>query len=206
MKTLLPAVLSITLGVGLLPGMAAAASKPLYRWVDEQGRVHYGDKIPPVAAKREIEKLDDTGRVRTSRPRELTVAEVQAAEEVSSLGKELEQRRKIRAARDKSLLVTFGAVEELERARDEQLSIIDQRLLLVEKALVENDAALSKSRADFGKLKNPSEVQKKQLAAAEAALAEAQKNSVSLHQQRGATEKKFADDIERFKALKAAPG
>lgn len=206
MKTLLSTVLSITLGIGLLPGMAAAAGKPLYRWVDEQGRVHYGDKIPPVAAKREIGELDNTGRVRAVRPRELTADEAKAAEAANLLAKQQEQQRKITAAHDKSLLDTYDTVQQLEHARDEQLSLIDQRLLLTQKSVADSEAALSREKAGFASITAPSAAQKKQLGDAEQALAEARNNHSSLLSQLQNVERKFASDIARFKALKGSPG
>ena len=205
MKTLIPTALAITIGAGF-SGATLAGSKPLYRWVDEKGQVHFGDKVPPAAAKREIETLDGAGKVRAVHARELTAAELRAAEEASNQEKLLEQRRKVEAAHDKSLLVTYDTVEQLEHARDEQLSLIDQRLLLVQKSVAEHEAALVKVRADFAKLKAPNEPQKKQLVDAEQALAEAQKNSASLQVQRSTTEKKFGDDIARFKLLKTPQG
>ena len=36
----------------------ALAQKKVYRWVDENGRVQFGDKLPPEAAKREAANLD----------------------------------------------------------------------------------------------------------------------------------------------------
>jgi hypothetical protein len=42
--------LVITLSLGLLVLGAAALQAGVYRWVDDQGRVHYGDKPPTVGA------------------------------------------------------------------------------------------------------------------------------------------------------------
>ena len=50
---------------GLLPAGADAASSDrkstAYRWVDEQGVVHYGDSIPPQYAEKEHAVLNNQG-------------------------------------------------------------------------------------------------------------------------------------------------
>lgn len=58
-------LLLITL-LGVL-ATAAANAGPLYRWVDEQGKVHYGDK-PPVAQDSEAVDLKFIGKGVTEAP------------------------------------------------------------------------------------------------------------------------------------------
>jgi len=178
----------------------------MYRWVDENGQVHFGDKVPPAAAKREIKQLDDNGQVRRVRAREPTAEEALAAEAEARASKAQEQQRKTEAAHDRALLATYDDVRQLELARDEQLSTIDLRLNMTDKALTERIDALTLIRSEFAKLKTLNKVQQKQLSDAERALEEAQKNSNTLKRKRSTVETRFADDIARFRALKPPPG
>src|SRR5690606_41769383 len=40
---------------------SSAAAQKLYRWVDENGVVHYGDRIPPQYVDRDRDVLNDSG-------------------------------------------------------------------------------------------------------------------------------------------------
>ena len=44
----------------------------LYKWVDEDGKVHYSDKMPPDQIKREHQELNQHGVVKETVKRALT--------------------------------------------------------------------------------------------------------------------------------------
>jgi len=100
--------LLIALALALAPGAAAAAnSGKIYRWVDENGVVHFGDAIPPEYSKERHEVLDERG-VRT------TVNEVREA-------------APLRSDRDRALLATYGSVAEIEEVRDRRTGYLDSQ-------------------------------------------------------------------------------
>ena len=41
----------------------ASAKKKLYKWVDDNGQVHYSDKVPPKQIKKEHQELSGHGVV-----------------------------------------------------------------------------------------------------------------------------------------------
>ena len=45
----------------LLVGIVGTAQAKLYRWVDEDGKVHYSDKVPPQAIQGEHTRLNERG-------------------------------------------------------------------------------------------------------------------------------------------------
>ena len=45
----------------LLPAVGSAGQEHVYRWVDENGQVHYGDSIPAEAADLEKQVVNATG-------------------------------------------------------------------------------------------------------------------------------------------------
>lgn len=61
-----PALLALSILLSSLAGQAQA--ERLYRWTDEQGRVHYTDKPPPAQAKDAKETRVFAGRPDTSLP------------------------------------------------------------------------------------------------------------------------------------------
>jgi hypothetical protein len=103
---------------GLLPAGADAASSDkkatAYRWVDEQGVVHYGDIIPPQYAEKEHAVLNNQGLEVGHTDAQMT-PEQQAVE-----GKEREATRK-QQQHDSFLLATYTSVKDIESLRDVRL-------------------------------------------------------------------------------------
>lgn len=103
-------------------GLAGAAgrsqssqgSSPTYRWVDEQGVVHYGDRIPPEAARKQRDVLNSQGVV---------VRHLDAEKTPQQLAEEA--RRQAELARqqqhDQFLLNTYTSVQDIEALRDRRL-------------------------------------------------------------------------------------
>lgn len=100
-------------------GLAHAAGQGefTYRWVDENGVVHYGDRVPPQYAKQESTILNKQGVEVGRRERQRTpeeIAEAQRAEQAL-------QRQK---QHDAFLLTTYTSVKDIEALRDERLEQI----------------------------------------------------------------------------------
>jgi hypothetical protein len=111
--------LSLMIGLaGLLPAGADAASSDkkttTYRWVDEQGVVHYGDSIPPQYAEKEHAVLNNQGLVVGHGDAQKT-PEQQVIE-----AKEQEATRK-QQQHDTFLLATYTSVKDIESLRDVRL-------------------------------------------------------------------------------------
>jgi len=104
--------------VGLLPAGADAAStdkkSTAYRWVDEQGVVHYGDSIPPQYAEREHAVLNNQGVVVGHSDAQKT------PEQLAIEAKEHEATRK-QQQHDNFLLTTYTSVKDIESLRDVRL-------------------------------------------------------------------------------------
>src|SRR6266478_3251133 len=105
------------------PGFAAGASngRTLYKWVDEQGVTHYGDHIPPEYASQEKQVINSQG-VEISRLEAQKSPEVLAAEEQKRA--EAEQSRN----RDRNLLNTYASVQEIERLRDQRVTLLTDQI------------------------------------------------------------------------------
>jgi Domain of unknown function (DUF4124) len=103
---------------GLLPAGADAASSDkkstTYRWVDEQGVVHYGDSIPPQYAEEAHVVLNNQGLVVGHTDAQKT-PEQQVVE-----AKEQEATRK-QQQHDNFLLATYTSVKDIESLRDVRL-------------------------------------------------------------------------------------
>jgi hypothetical protein len=109
-------------GAGLISGTADAAKTAssskggsvAYRWVDEQGVVHYGDRIPPQYAEKERTLLNSQG---------VAVGHVEAAktpEQAAAQAREQQERLR-QKQHDSFLMTTYTSVKDIEALRDVRL-------------------------------------------------------------------------------------
>ena len=128
-KALLPFVL-----LALVAGGAEAQSdkqKKLYRWVDKNGQVHYGDSVPAEYAEQDRDVLNKQG-VAVSREEGTITPEEAAAKAAADKAARDEQKRKLR---DRVLLQTYQSTKELETLRDNRLDLVDAQLTIQEQSL-----------------------------------------------------------------------
>lgn len=114
---------------------AASGGKRLYRWVDEQGNVHYSDQVPADQSRPEKSILNERG---------MTVDKIEAAKTAEQIAEEKrqqrlaeEQRRKDeeQAAYDRVLLNTFHSEADIIHARDSKITALENLILISQNAL-----------------------------------------------------------------------
>ncbi len=134
MNAWLPRILVPALLLTLAAGMADAQSQKgqkVYRWVDKNGQVHYGDSIPVEYADQDRDVLNRQG-VTVGREQGQLTAEEAAAKVAADKAAREEQKRRLR---DRVLLQTYQSVEELEVLRDNRLELVDSQLTIQEQSL-----------------------------------------------------------------------
>jgi len=124
------AVCTALLALGTSPSLAATKKKKpaskvheaVYRCKDANGQSHFGQSIPAVCMGRDIEVLDNTGRV----VRRIDNAAVLALHaEQDELEKARARAAELAAQRDRTLLATYLSVNDIERLRDNRLEILE---------------------------------------------------------------------------------
>ena len=104
--------LASTLAYGA--GNSSGGNAVTYKWVDENGIVHYGDRVPPQYAKKESSILNKQG-VEVGRNEAQRTPE-QIAEDQKRAAALLRQKQ-----HDAFLLTTYTSVKDIEALRDERL-------------------------------------------------------------------------------------
>jgi len=108
----------------------ASANAGLYRWVDENGNVHYGDKVPARYLKKEHNELNEQGTLVKKHDRAMTADEkAEKNKQVAEL-KRKENERRMQALRDRVLTDTYTTERDLVAARDARLEAIGSQLQL----------------------------------------------------------------------------
>ena len=119
------AVLSLVCGAG------TAAGAGMYKWVDDQGVVHYTDRIPADSVSKGATVLDKQGRsVKTIDP-------APTAEQRKAIEVEAERQRELakvdaeRARRDRALTQSFSSEAEIDVARARAVSTMEAQLTTI---------------------------------------------------------------------------
>ena len=123
-------LLSIIAVLVLLPLAATADEKThkLYRWVDSEGVVHFGDTIPPRYTDLERQVVNDHG---------ITVGVMRAkrtAEEIAEdqRQEDLRQARELQRRQDMALLATYMSVDEILLHRDRRVELFQAQARVTE--------------------------------------------------------------------------
>lgn len=120
------AVAAVLAGALLAPD---AAAQKLYRWVDEDGKVHYSQSLPPEAVDRARRELSARSGMTTGEvDRALSDEERAEAEAEAAI---LDASRKLadeRAQRDQVLIGSYSSERDLQRAYDERFLLVDETL------------------------------------------------------------------------------
>lgn len=112
--------------------LVAAARAETYKWVDDQGEVHYSDSIPPdeAGARRELEIKSDRGvtvrRVEPPPTREELDARARGRARAEARAREKAEQRE----RDRTLLRTYDSLAAMKTARDQRLNALEEQISL----------------------------------------------------------------------------
>lgn len=104
----------------LLASLPAVAGK-LYSWVDENGKTHFGNTVPPQYAQQGNAELNQRGVVIMKTDAALTPEQRKAKEEELAQQKEAEKKKLEQKRRDKALLNTYTTDKEIDLVRDRNL-------------------------------------------------------------------------------------
>ena len=111
---------------------ASFAQLRVYRWVDENGVVHYGDTIPPQFASRDRDILNDQGVSVGFEEGEITAEERAEQARIDAIA-EADRRNKAEIARrDQMLLQTYLSTKDIEDLRDRRLELLESQIKVTE--------------------------------------------------------------------------
>lgn len=131
--TMKKAISIITLlGLTLFVMSGPALAQKLYKWVDEDGNVHYSDQVPPDQVKQAREELNDQGVVVERTARAPTLEEL--AEQRLIAAQQAAERKRIEALQreDTKLLLMYPSEEDIVRSRDQQVDAINRSIVAAE--------------------------------------------------------------------------
>jgi Domain of unknown function (DUF4124) len=206
-----PRALPLLLALACAAGPAAAQNSDkggvVYRWVDSQGVVHFGDSVPPKYARDRREMLNSQGVVIGHVDGEKTPA--QLAAEARARAQRLAQKQ-----RDYFLLSTYASVKDIESLRDERLSQLQAQQTAAQQYVQSLQSRLTSlesraqqfrpysSRASAPPM--PDELAQELVQTSSEVRLQNQAIQARTAQE-AQVRAQFSADIERFEQLKAAP-
>lgn len=170
-----------------------------YKWVDKDGVVHYGDKIPAEYADQHKQQLNAQGQVVKEIEGAMTPEEKAAAEKRRAA----EEQAKAQAANDKILLSTYGSVADLERARDTRLAALQGQVNIASSTTSDLEKEIARLEKQRASAKDPKAIERldQQIAAQRREHIANQRHIVSRTDEMAAVRKQFDADIKRFREL-----
>lgn len=200
--------ISITL-VATLTWMGGTSAAKLYRWVDENGEVHYTDTLPPEQAGQAHQQLNQQGvtvqSVEKAKSREQLAAEKQAQEEAARRATEAELARKLQAERDRALLHTYVSEQDIIESRDRNIATIEGTINLSTNNLEKLRAQAEALRSDLAQAQPGSAVATKvesALRQTEDQIRDFEKFIGKKRAEQASLQQKFDEDLHRFRELR----
>jgi len=197
--------------LALLGAMGATAgaqeAQKLYRWVDSEGIVHYGDSIPAKYAEIERQVVNEHGiTVDVMRAKK---TEEERAEELRQ--EELRQEQELQRRADTALLATYLSVDEIVMHRDRRVELFQAQARVTElylrnlqrrMELLEEEAAGYRPYSDDPEAPMIDQDLADDMAVTRDTIARHEKNLNRFQQDEESIVARFDGDIDRFKKLK----
>jgi hypothetical protein len=182
----------------------------LYRWVDEDGRVQYSDRVPPSQQSKGHSRLDDSGieleKVKAARSKEEVEAELAREKALKRLRAEQQRLIEKQKAADRVLLRTFRSEDDIKMARDGKLTAIDVHIQVIRgniKRLKSRLEDLQKGAADLERQgKKPSQHYLDDMASLRQQIKDAYASIIVKERDKDTIWAKHEDDLKRFRTLK----
>ncbi len=146
--TILKKSILIFVGISICVISTSIYPATLYKWVDEDGKIRYSDRLPPDQLKKKHELLNQHGVVVDTKEAAKTREQLDAeAEEKKALELKAAEEAIIREKQgkiDRVLLLTFSSEDEMKAVRDNRIDVIESVIRLIRKSITATEEQLIK--------------------------------------------------------------
>ncbi len=120
------------LAVCFLAWGANTVTAKTYHWVDDQGKTHFSDKVPPDQVKYQRETLNKNGQVTGTLDRAKSQVEYEQEQRMDALRKEQEKLISKQSAEDRVLLSTYRSMDDLNLTLNGRMQALDAQRRVAE--------------------------------------------------------------------------
>ncbi len=196
----------LTLFAFLISSSFSAQAK-MYKWVDENGQMHFGDKIPTKYLVKEHDELNEQGVVIKHKDAAKTPKQKAEARRIENERKKAALIEKKKKQRDRVLLDTYTTERDLIVARDSRLDAVGSQIQLAVSIIKDSNNKIDSMEKQVAQIKtsnrevppalyNRIENEKQQVLVQSEVMGNHKKRRDEIATQ-------FNDYVERFKVLKA---
>ena len=179
----------------------------MYKWVDENGQMHFGDKIPTEYVVKAHDELNQQGVVVKHKDAAKTPKQKAEERRLESERKKAALEEKRKKQRDRVLLDTYTTERDLIVARDSRLDAVDSQIQLAVSIIKDSNNKIDSMEKQVAQIK----ASNREVPPALYKRIDNEKQQVSVQSKVMESHKKrrdeisiqFNDYIERFKVLKA---
>ena len=194
----------------LLSSVQFAHAKKMYRWVDENGKVYFSDVVPPDQVQHKRETRNENARVLDVVEKAKTAEELEKQKHLDALRKEQEKIIAKQQADDKVLLSTYRSVDDMNKALDSKLALMDGEKKMLEGNKQRLEQQLLQQQQQAANLeRNAQKMPEKLLAEINSTRQQIEQNVQEMahyESNRQGVEKEFKASIARFQFLTADKG
>ena len=187
--------------------LSTPAHANTFRWVDENGRVHYSDQIPPSESNRAYTVLNKEGVTVNNIEKVKTKEELAKEKSLKEQQEEQERIAREKQNHDRILLDTYTKVSDLEDTRDRYIATLEGLIKVAQYKLTNFNSELDKQNKIAANLEREGkvmpEVMRQDISNLQRQIDLQNKFILSQRAQQQEVKDKFAADIKRFKELKA---
>jgi Domain of unknown function (DUF4124) len=180
----------------------------LYRWVDENGHVHFSDQVPPSYSQIERTVYNDHAQVTDIIEAPKTQEQLEAERHQAQLEEEKRSLAQEQAKRDRALLRSFISEQDLIIARDNRITTIDSLIRITKEKLIElkkKSGELEAKAEKYTKRNKPvPESIAAKLASVRDQIEDLNTIITSKIEEKHAIEVRFEDDVKRYRELTQA--
>ena len=188
----------------LLPAVAHGGK--LYRWVDDDGNIHYTDRMPASATDEEHEVMDERGTVMERREsREVERERREQIEAAEAAERRRDKEREKQRRRDRIIMLTFTTERDILLTREDRVEAVQVQINIVEHNIERLRTERRQVARRLEKLPEdapPAEEHRRRLEQIGARLEERWANKYRLETKLAQTRARFEEYLKRFHELK----
>lgn len=182
----------------------------LYKWVDKDGTVHYSDRLPPEASKKQHKELGSQGLTKKEVEKAKSDEQIMAERQQALLAEQERRRKAEEQARirrkNRILLDTFTTERDLLLTRDDRLNAVDSIINLTATNNKRTNEEIQQLKSRVANIeKSGREVPEATKARLAELISQYTKNVEFLElkrKERKELEARFTDDLNRYRELK----
>lgn len=194
----------------VIPISSAAAqgkTQKMYRWVDSDGAVHYGDSVPAEYAELERQIVNDHGITVDVLRAKMTEEEIAEEQRLA----DLHMQRELERRQDQALLATYLTIDEILMHRDRRIELFEAQARVTELYLRNLERRMSVLKEEASEFQPYSEDPDAEMISSDLAddiattketIARHEANLQRFQSDQQGIVARFDGDINRFKKLK----